>query len=627
MKMKPIYFFITSIFLNLLMQNNLYTNQIPFIEGKPFIPPEVSEVQIPGTIFFKMGEGIRYGIRKTPVSSGNIRCAVLLGGFSDMQFNSDAEYFKEMFFREPSSTPILYKSGSMNEFYQEMSNGMFSISGDVYGPFTVKNTHDCYGNGSCNDGYCPTNYSGGGLCKGALNFVNDVVLIADKDVNFSKYDNDGDGVVDCLLVAHSGLGGEQNCFGNIASCTDIWSLQHCFTRAGYSSLSTDDGVNIDCFVVGPEKQEYPEQGNIEMGVYSHEFAHMTFDLPDLYDTDFSSCGVGPYSLMGYGVHGASPNHLSAFEKIRLGWAKIIEIKEPKCSIEIDPIYFSGDVYKFWKSGEEKGTEYYLMEYRMSYGFDKEFKGATTDSGLFIWHIDETVLNNNNDEWYPGKPSSKHYRIAFLQADGKYELEKMYGESYPTICTKVDDADFYIEGREFTETTNPSSTYYNGTPLNIEVVNIKNPTLSAGSFTFTFNYGDVKFEMPIVRSEPPLEAYVGEIYEYKAIIDGYPKPDVRVNGPSGVEYTNDFGLRWYPEASTDNAGFEITAENCVGKTTQKWSVNIKKSKLIAKGSTSFCVISKGYKDNSQKFPIMFLTIVFYLILLRIKKNLKSIKIKI
>ena len=79
--------------------------------------------------------------------------------------------------------------------------------------------------------------------------------------NFSLYDNDGDGVVDALVVICAGSGAEQT--GNV---NDIWSHKWSITP------QVRDGVTIDRYFMAPE------DGRV--GVMAHELGHLLMGWPD-----------------------------------------------------------------------------------------------------------------------------------------------------------------------------------------------------------------------------------------------------------------------------------------------------------------------------------------------------------
>jgi len=71
-------------------------------------------------------------------------------------------------------------------------------------------------------------------------------------------------------------------------------------------------------------------------------------------------------------------------------------------------------------------EYLLIEYRAQRGMDVDLPGE----GLLIYHIDESpsVSGNTNNEGHPWQNddwprNGKHYRVALVQADRLYSLER------------------------------------------------------------------------------------------------------------------------------------------------------------------------------------------------------------
>ncbi|MCB0314828.1 MAG: hypothetical protein KDH84_16485, partial [Calditrichaeota bacterium] len=64
-------------------------------------------------------------------------------------------------------------------------------------------------------------------------------------------------------------------------------------------------------------------------------------------------------------------------------------------------------------------QYFLVENRQPVGYDAALPGF----GLCIYHVDEDIGTQNDDEWYPGHTSFGHYLVALEQADGMWNLEQ------------------------------------------------------------------------------------------------------------------------------------------------------------------------------------------------------------
>ena len=90
---------------------------------------------------------------------------------------------------------------------------------------------------------------------------------------------------------------------------------------------------------------------------------------------------------------------------------------------------NSETYLLWNS--LCGSEYFLVENRQQTSYDTYLPG----NGLCIYHIDNSV-NNNNNEWYPGHTSSGHYHVALEQADGLWNLEHNNNVEMPVIHIPV-----------------------------------------------------------------------------------------------------------------------------------------------------------------------------------------------
>ena len=302
-----------------------------------------------------------------------------------------------------------WPSITMAEHYEEMSYGQFHLSGTVYGWYEMSQVASYY------EGSQTEPYDNGFTDPpgGVGSFLKETLDQADLEIDFTQYDNDGpdgvansgddDGVVDAAFFVHSGPGGE-------GGGPPIWSHRWNYSAMWGSAYSTNDmGANgsailVDDYIMQPA--ESTTGGMIEIGVFSHEFGH-ALGLPDLYDTDYSSDGVGDWCLMSGGswTTPSSPVHMSAWCKEMMGW--VIPVVQ---DVNVDEILFSpvvetGFVLKLWTNGEldpfesdyshgqDVGRQYFLIENRQILGSDQHLAGT----GLMIYHIDNSIRHNSDEE--------------------------------------------------------------------------------------------------------------------------------------------------------------------------------------------------------------------------------------
>jgi hypothetical protein len=177
------------------------------------------------------------------------------------------------------------------------------------------------------------------------------------------------------------------------------------SSAGAGSVSAD-GVTVDLYSIEPEEHFYPQysvgyNSIISKGVFCHEFGHV-IGLPDLYDTDYSSQGIGDYCLMAGGSWGGNgqspyrPVHPCAWIKQRVtsmkrAWITPTAVATNLYDQSLPPVETSAKLYKFWKNGTY-GQQYFLVENRRRIGHDAQLP----NDGLLIWHIDESRTNNNTE---------------------------------------------------------------------------------------------------------------------------------------------------------------------------------------------------------------------------------------
>jgi immune inhibitor A len=343
---------------------------------------------------------------------GTLRVIVVLVDFSDRPMAQNQNHYRDLFF----STGVV-PTKSVREYYQDVTNGLIDIQGDVVGPFRMPQTLATYAHGA----------SGlGGTLPNAQTMARDALIAADPTVDFDPYDNDGNGFVDAFIVIHAGSGGEVT--GNSG---DIWS--HKWVIDG--GARTADHTKVYGYLTVPE--------DCRIGVCAHELGHLLFGFPDLYDTDGSSEGIGNWCLMAagsWGGNGDTPVHPSAWCKANQGWAAV-DVRTSNAIVNIADVKTSHTVYRLWKDGAP-GNEYFLVENRQQTGFDASLPGG----GLLIWHIDESQ---------PGNTDENHYKVALMQADNRRDLESSPGN-------RGDAGDCYpgtANNTTFSATSSPNSKSY------------------------------------------------------------------------------------------------------------------------------------------------------------------------
>ncbi|HET7627197.1 MAG TPA: immune inhibitor A domain-containing protein [Bacillales bacterium] len=209
---------------------------------------------------------------------------------------------------------------SVNEFYHQQSGGSYDISGNVHGWYMAEHNAAYYGG----------NDKSGNDAHPRELVVEALQAAADDGVNLNEYDQedpydlDGDGdvrepdgLVDHLMIIHSGVGEEAG--GGALGPDAIWS--HSWSLPGPIPIQ---GTNADVPYWGGEIAGYdytiePEDG--AAGVFAHEYGH-DLGLPDEYDIAYSTgfgSTVGYWSIMASGswtgkIPGTEPSGFSAYDK-------------------------------------------------------------------------------------------------------------------------------------------------------------------------------------------------------------------------------------------------------------------------------------------------------------------------
>jgi len=362
---------------------------------------------------------------------GTVRVLVVLVDFSDKQMSASAEHFEELFFSLGKVS-----TGSVRDYYREVTHGLVDLQGEVIGPCRLPKKLSTYAHGASGLGSESPN---------ARTMARDTAEAVDAIVDFAPYDNDMNGFVDAFVIVHAGSGAEET-----GKAGEIWSHKWVLEGGPYAT----DSTKVYAYLTIPE--------DAKIGVCAHELGHLVFGWPDLYDTDGSSSGIGDWCLMAGGSWnggGDRPAHPSAWCKQDQGWVTVAN-QTANGPVTIVDVKKANTVHRLWKDGEPS-QEYFLVENRQQSGFDDKLPAG----GLFIWHIDEAVATNADEA---------HPKVALEQADGERDLEA--GRN------RGDDGDPYpgsTDNRAFDDKSTPSSRSYAGGSTCVSVTEISD---SAASMT-------------------------------------------------------------------------------------------------------------------------------------------------
>ena len=353
-----------------------------------------------------------------------------------------------------------FVSNNVADYYNKASYGKVTLTPAVESFGTANNGVV----GWLNMGYAHPNTASNPGVAATQMLVRDAVIAADPYVDYASYDTNANGVVDpeelAIVVI---VAGYEAAYGGAAALSpSTWG--HKWGTGAYAPVVDGKSVQLYCMFgeIHATSTITPHQAT--MGVQVHELGHLIFGLPDLYDTDGSSGGIGAWGLMSGGswgaktgeYQGATPVLPSAWSKYNRGW--------------VDGVASSGAI-SLHGAGSTSATsantvarfstsnvnEYYLLENRQNTGYDQGLQRYTGGSfgGLAIWHIDENVLTNSND------------------AHRKVDLEAADGLTGPSGTGGARATDLWYVGNKttFNSLSSPNSYLYSGLPSGASVYSI------------------------------------------------------------------------------------------------------------------------------------------------------------
>lgn len=379
-------------------------------------------------------------------SVGNIKGLVILAQFPDKSFSMGNTEIKSHYndilnksgYSDSISTnnkKYLGAIGSVKDYFESQSFGLFSPTFDVIGPITANYGYAYYG----------ANVGGvaGDDSKNASKLISEVCSKARSLVNFADYDANSDGIVDFVYVIYAGQG--ENFTGSDPNT--IWphqwetSLQvgtkvvrsyACSAELFYNSNDILDGIGTIC----------------------HEFSHI-IGLPDFYSVTGNEdvFAMSSWSVMDYGSYdndGFAPTGYTAFERYSLGWMDLTDISDPG-SYSLPDVGESGVAFRLRSASD---NQFIILENHQKEGWYR-FQNGSGLMATAIYYDKNLWCRNEINEY----PDTKRYYI--LPADNKYSDATLYGDLFP------------FENKDsITLNSSPASQINNGNPISISILNIR-----------------------------------------------------------------------------------------------------------------------------------------------------------
>ena len=346
-----------------------------------------------------------------------------------------------------SSSPPGGRPFTVRTFYEQMSNGVFSMQGKVLGWVNLDSNEVTY---TGTAGTCSGNPFGGTSCNGLFSTaavfrmqkgLREALTKLDAGVDFGQFDNDGpdgipnsgddDGYVDMVMFAHPTKDGACGPAAN----NHLWS--HRFVLTDSAETVYQDFVTNDPWTGHPGSfikiRDYfltsgvggatscDSTAIMPIGTAAHESGH-GLGLPDLYDTQGSSEGIGEYGLMGSGNYTSplSPSRMEAWSLSQFGWVTLAPISL-NGTYSFGPAPTSDSAWMIRPNGSNPRGEYYLLENRQGVQADSALIRIHGGGGLLIWHVDSEQVVNHGFRQDNTLNSGAIHGLRLEEADGVAQL--------------------------------------------------------------------------------------------------------------------------------------------------------------------------------------------------------------
>lgn len=327
-------------------------------------------------------------------------------------------------------------TGSVRDYFSDNSNGRFIPEFDVIGPIDIDKSQ-FFINGT------EKTYE---LCQ-------NVIEAADPHVDYSRYDSDGDGVVDMFYILYAGYSSSYQ--GNDERL--IWPHAGDFEDSG-KKLNLD-GVSFGRFACSSEIFGWHDDGDMYLdgiGVFVHEFSHV-LGFKDHYDVSgYLNEDPGTWDVMASGNYNGilndTPCGYSSYEKYAAGFITpyTATCKDDNERLSLSPLSASDDAVRIESTQD---STIFMLENRQWEKWDKYLPGH----GMLVWRVDSC----DNEYWeHNALNVNGRLHLKLVRAMGATrtlfrEIEDTDYDPFPGTRNVYDLTNYSIESNLLTDWNYPS----------------------------------------------------------------------------------------------------------------------------------------------------------------------------
>ena len=492
-------------------------------------------------------------------------------GIDSTQFMRDSTQYRSLLFDAipPGGNPY-----TLRTFYEQMSNGLFSMQGKVMGWVRLDSTENTYAGipGTCTGNGFGTTNCNGIFSNQAIKRMHDgfrqALARVDVAIDFGEFDNDGpdgipnsgddDGFVDMMMFAHPTRDGA--CGG--ATNNHIWSHRFILTSLVSGNLVVANYVTNDAWSGHPGQfikiSDYfagsalggatscDSTQIMPIGTAAHEFGH-GLGLPDLYDTGGPTEGIGEWGLMGAGNFSkpTSPSRMEAWSLNELGWVTVVPLTTAG-TFHFGAAPTSDTTFKVDVQGSNPRGEFFLLENRQPVQADSALirlhcvrsgNPPGCGGGLLLFHVDQVQVSGHGFQQDNRMNVGPVHGLAIAEADG---LRQLWCEA--NGCNRGDAGDVYpgTSGNSaFSFNTTPAATKnVDGSFVGLAIDSIRQ-VVPGGEMAFRLRFGNVT----IVRGNDTNAVVSVDAANYRVFRDLFEDASTHTIGVADTQVSLDGRTRW------------------------------------------------------------------------------------